>query len=662
MAKEMEEFNLAEALFSKPPSQTANAVGGESESKIRRTGTVEKNAVNDEVSVPSQFPQNHGDSANKSSAECASVAKITLHSLAEQRRYELRPHINPRYRSICASKSVKESSEVLFGVDMANKVKELNDLSKVGAIFNKEYSQRDSKIQNYKMRPHLLAKRGPPAEIFLTSDASGIGWRGTRGNLKTGGNWSSWEAALHINQLEIEAALFTLQPLCKTETDTHILIRIDNQVTVAFLNNMGGRKEKCNAIARETWLWCKARGLWLTAAYLPGALNTEADAMSRTYHDNTEWGLNDRVFRKLCQIWGEPAIDLFASRNNHKVPRLFSWKPDPQAEAVDAFSVPWNKELVYAFPPFCLVGKTLQKIQAKSAQHSSYASVETDERATEDESFRGEDIGRTTTDGMFSQEGRVIITASWRESSRDQYSTQIRKWLGFCAPRNADPYEGSVPIVSRFMRGIFNLRPALPRNRVIWSVEPVLNFLKGLSPAVSLSLKDLTLKLVLLLALLTGQSLYLIDLRNITLTTNKLKIRFGDLLKQSRPRFHQAEITFKAYVPDRRLCIVNYCKVNLNRKEKLRGDTTQFFISYVKPHGPISRDTLSRWIRVMLTRAGVDMNIFTPHSTRSAATTAAERNNAPIQSTLKTAGWSNLSVFRKYYRKPVPDESNFNVI
>ncbi|XP_074645874.1 uncharacterized protein LOC141902134 [Tubulanus polymorphus] len=161
--------------------------------------------------------------------------------------------------------------------------------------------------QNIMKVSHPISR--PPAEIFLTSDASGIGWGGTRGNLKTDGNWYSWDAALHINQLEMKAALFTLQALCKTETDTHILI--DNQVAVAYLNNMGGRKERCNAIARETWLWCKARGLWLTAAYLPGALNTEADAMSRTDHDNTEWGLHERVLRKLCQIWGEPAIDLF---------------------------------------------------------------------------------------------------------------------------------------------------------------------------------------------------------------------------------------------------------------------------------------------------------------------------------------------------------------
>ena len=39
-----------------------------------------------------------------------------------------------------------------------------------------------------------------------------------------------------------------------------------------------------------------------------------------------------------------------------------SWKPDPQAEAVDAFSLQWNIVSGYAFHPFCLLGRCLRQV------------------------------------------------------------------------------------------------------------------------------------------------------------------------------------------------------------------------------------------------------------------------------------------------------------
>ena len=39
-----------------------------------------------------------------------------------------------------------------------------------------------------------------------------------------------------------------------------------------------------------------------------------------------------------------------------------AWKPDPGAAAVDAFTIPWN-QYFYAFPPFCILGKILAKIE-----------------------------------------------------------------------------------------------------------------------------------------------------------------------------------------------------------------------------------------------------------------------------------------------------------
>ena len=55
------------------------------------------------------------------------------------------------------------------------------------------------------------------------------------------------------------------------------------------------------------------------------------------------------------------------------------------------------------------------------------------------------------------------------------------------------------------MKGIFQKKPPLPRYTSSWDVTKVLTYLKGLGPNESLSLKQLSSKLVLLLALTSAE-------------------------------------------------------------------------------------------------------------------------------------------------------------
>ena len=64
---------------------------------------------------------------------------------------------------------------------------------------------------------------------------------------------------------------------------------------------------------------------------------------------------------------------------------------------------------------------------------------------------------------------------------------------------------GQAPLIKKFMKGVFNLRPQLPRYSTTWDVNIVLEFLKKWAPAGSLSLKQLSLKTDLLLLLLSSQ-------------------------------------------------------------------------------------------------------------------------------------------------------------
>ena len=60
---------------------------------------------------------------------------------------------------------------------------------------------------------------------------------------------------------------------------------------------------------------------------------------------------------------------------------------------------------------------------------------------------------------------------------------------------------GSHPLVVRFLKGVFNIRPPKSRYSSIWDVNVVLSYLRTLSPVKNISLKHLTLKIVMLMAL-----------------------------------------------------------------------------------------------------------------------------------------------------------------
>ena len=90
--------------------------------------------------------------------------------------------------------------------------------------------------------------------------------------------------------------------------------------------------------------------------------NIEADEESRRENQDTEWMLNpDILSDAMDRLDVKPEIDLFASRLNHQFPRYISYKPDPDAEAVNAFTMSWSDVIFCAFPPFCIIPSVLQK-------------------------------------------------------------------------------------------------------------------------------------------------------------------------------------------------------------------------------------------------------------------------------------------------------------
>lgn len=121
-------------------------------------------------------------------------------------------------------------------------------------------------------------------------------------------------------------------------------------------------------VYKDIWLWCINKQTWLTAAHVPETKIVEVDRESRLFSENKEWMLGPDIFHHITAIWAKPSIDFFASRLNHEVPSYAYWKPDPGVAVIDAFSIAWEKQFFYAFPPFSLTVRCIQKIQTDLAE------------------------------------------------------------------------------------------------------------------------------------------------------------------------------------------------------------------------------------------------------------------------------------------------------
>ena len=215
---------------------------------------------------------------------------------------------------------------------------------------------------------------------------------------------------------------------------------------------------------------------------------------------------------------------------------------------------------------------------------------------------------------------------------------------------------GSHPLVSCFMKGVFELRPPQPKYLETWDVSIVLKYLLSLSPKESLSLKQLSFKVLTLMALTSmgrANLLHKLDLRFRYYKSEGVLFKFPSLLKTSKPGKVINDLFIPAYPADRRLCLVNYLRHYEEQTKVYResDDDMRLFLSTVAPHKPVQTSTLCRWLKTVLKESGVDVSIYQGHSTRSASSSAALNAGATISDILQVGKWSREYTFCKFYNR-----------
>jgi len=298
-----------------------------------------------------------------------------------------------------------------------------------------------------------------------------------------------------------------------------------------------------------------------------------------------------------------------------------------------------------------------------------------------------------------------VLLSSLTQSSWKQYEAHLKDWWLFCKNKSVDPTEPSVdlllqnlqslyernvsystintrrsavslidcssnlgthPLISRFLKGIYKLRPSCPKYRFMWNPDPVINFLSSLEPIDSLSLQDLTYKTIGLLAFATAhrcQTLGSIKITDIFISSEQIKILISSPIKTSRPGFAQPCLILPYLTEAPQCCPARSLKYYMDCTNSMRstsGEPKKLFLSLDKNHSPVSIQTISRWIKTILERSGVNISMFSAHSVRHTATSMASNKGISVDQIRERAGWSKSSnVFAKYYNRPIDTDQDF---
>ena len=311
---------------------------------------------------------------------------------------------------------------------------------------------------------------------------------------------------------------------------------------------------------------------------------------------------------------------------------------------------------------------------------------------------RLEGLRKRFRSGGVSEQAIELILASWRSKTNANYDSAWKAWEAWSAGKGIHPFEadvcnvldflaekfdqglkyrtlncyrsalssallpiegfqaGSHPLVSKLLKGIFNLRPPEPRYTDVWDVGQVLRYLQSMGPNESLSLRLLTKKLATLLALVLAHRCS--DLGRLSLEGRKYSLegavlKCTGLAKQARPGKQGSlrPVVVSPYPEDPLLCPVSCLKQYEKATSAFRGKNGQLFLGMVSPHRPVTTSTIARWLKQAIVASGISSE-FTAHSTRGAASTAAAMNGVTIREVMARAGWSSQDTFSKHYYRP----------
>ena len=264
---------------------------------------------------------------------------------------------------------------------------------------------------------------------------------------------------------------------------------------------------------------------------------------------------------------------------------------------------------------------------------------------------RMEDLKGVMGDCGFSPGVQDTIFASWRQGTIKQYDAALVKWDGFCKQKGVDPRQpafetileflaslkdkglsysavgtarsalsayvtfgesstvGGHPLVARFMKGCYEHNPPKAKYSSMWDVNLVFNKIRAWRSNRDMTMQQLTWKTVALLALVTAQrcqTLHALTVSKITWESDQVVFTLHKLLKHNKEGSTLDIFKVRKFEEDRRICPYRAVRDYLDRTKSVRDKQDQLFLSYGTDSRAVTKDTISRWLRLTLSAAGVN--------------------------------------------------------
>ena len=219
------------------------------------------------------------------------------------------------------------------------------------------------------------------------------------------------------------------------------------------------------------------------------------------------------------------------------------------------------------------------------------------------------------------------------------------------------------PFVKRLFKYFYKVKPIKPKHLTFWPVSKLLNFLETWHPIEDLSLKQLTLKTIAMIALSSsdrGQTIHLASVGNMNIESDKIEFIIKKKIKTTR-RILKPTIITCVVTNNEKLNVSNYVLKYIERTKNFREQDGKLFLSWATKK-PVSRQTLSRWLVHVLYLSGIDTSSFQAHSYRGAGLSHAFQKGATINQVVQAGSWSNEATFRTFYNAPSSDSAIGKII
>ena len=190
----------------------------------------------------------------------------------------------------------------------------------------------------------------------------------------------------------------------------------------------------------------------------------------------------------------------------------------------------------------------------------------------------------------------------------------------------------------------------------------MLNYIDTLGDNQTLSLKHLSWKVTMLLALSRpsrSADLSKLDISKWVYKPDGVCFYPSTMAKQSRSTSQITNFFFPSLPGGSRLCPVSTLKEYESRIQPLRERETKLLVAIIKPHKAVSSSTVARWLKPYWKFQAL---ILGAHSVRGASSSAAASAGISTSDILKAAGWSPESTFQRFYYRPTDNPSFGRVV